>query len=425
MQLEPFLIDVGEPVLEDLQRRLALTRLADEPEGAGWDYGTSAACLRELVEHWRTAFDWREQERRLNALPQFRAVVDGVRVHFAHQPGRGPDPLPIVLVHGWPSGFPEMTKLVPLLADPAAHGGDAADAFHVVVPSLPGFGFSGPQRRGVGYAAAGAALYRIMTEGLGYDRFAVHGTGAGVYPLGWIAFEHPEAVVGYHTHDPALMPIASFEPPAPPPTDAELAARERSREWAAREGAYAGLHRTKPQSLGHALTDSPAGLASWLVEKHRTWSDCHGDVERRYTKDDLLTSCTMYWVTGTIASSLRAYYERVHADPVVPPGRRFDGVPTGVAMPRYEPNFPPRRVPRETVERAHDLRHWVDLPSGGHFASWEEPELVADSIRTFFRPLRPSAREAGARSGPARSAKSGEHVDTLPAPQPQLEAADG
>ena len=405
MQLEPFVIDVDEPVLEDLQRRLALTRLADEPDDAGWDYGTSASYLRELVEYWRTVFDWRQQEKRLNALPQFRAVVDGVQVHFAHRPGRngsGPDPLPILLVHGWPSGYLEMTKLAPLLSDPASHGADPADAFHVVVPSLPGFGFSGPQARGVGYAAAGAALYRIMTEGLGYDRFGVHGTGAGVYPLGWIAWAHPEAVVGYHTHDPSLMPIASFEPPAPPPSDAELAAQEQSREWAAREGAYAELHRTKPQSLGHALTDSPAGLASWLVEKHRTWSDCGGDVERRYSKDELLTSCTMYWVTSTIASSLRAYYERVHSDPVVPPGRRFDGVPTGVAMPRYEPSFPPRQVPRETVERAHDLRHWVDLPRGGHFASWEEPELVADSIRTFFRPRR----------------------GTVPA-QPQLEAADG
>lgn len=392
VRLEPFVIEVPEPVLEDLQRRLALTRLADQPDGADWEYGTSACYLHELIEHWRTMFDWREQERRLNALPQFLTTVAGVRVHLAHQPGRGPDPLPILLVHGWPSGYPEMTKLVPLLSDPAAHGGDPADAFHVVVPSLPGFGFSGPQARGVGYAAAGAALRRIMTEGLGYQRFAVHGTGAGVYPLGWIALEHPAAVVGYHTHDPALMPLPSFEPPAPPPTAAELEARERAHTWAAREGAYAELHRTKPQSLGHALTDSPAGLASWLVEKHRTWSDCHGDVERRYTKDELLTSCTLYWATGTIASSLRAYYERVHADPPVAPGRRFDGVPTGVAMPRHEPTFPPRRVPRETVERAHDLRHWVDLPRGGHFASWEEPELVADSIRAFFRTLRGSSQ---------------------------------
>ena len=192
--------------------------------------------------------------------------------------------------------------------------------------------------------------------------------------------------MGLATLEPEA-PRPSFDPPAPPPTEAELAFREYQRKWASQEGAYAELHRTKPQSLGHALTDSPAGLASWLVEKHRTWSDCDGDIERRYTKDELLTSCTIYWSTATIASSIRAYYERVHSDPPFAPGRRFE-VPTGVAMPRSMPGFPPRRVPRETVERSHDLRHWVDLPSGGHFASWEEPELVAGSIRTFFRDLR-------------------------------------
>jgi pimeloyl-ACP methyl ester carboxylesterase len=226
-----------------------------------------------------------------------------------------------------------------------------------------------------------------MADGLGYDRYGLHGTGLGAYVNGWMAFAQPEAVVGVHTHDPALMPLASFDPPAPPPTEAELAFAAYAREWSSAEGAYAQLHRTKPQSIGHALNDSPAGLASWLVEKHRSWSDCSGDLERRYTKDEILTSATIYWVTGTIASSLRAYYERVTADPPLEPGRRLP-VPTGVAMPRFEPAFPPRRAPREMIDRVHDVHHWVDLPSGGHFASWEEPDAVADSIRAFFRPLR-------------------------------------
>jgi pimeloyl-ACP methyl ester carboxylesterase len=388
LDVTPFRVGVDPADIEDLRGRLARTRLADEPEGAGWDYGTSRTYLAELVEHWHDRFDWSAAEERLNRLPQYVAEVDGVRIHFAHLRSGGEDRLPVLLVHGWPSGYLEMTKLAPLLADPTLDGGAPADAFDVVVPSLPGFGFSGPLRqRGFGYFKAAAALHRLLTEGLGYTRYGLHGTGLGAYVNGWMAFAHPGMVAGVHTHDPALMPTPSYEPPAPPPTDAELAFAEHARAWAAKEGAYAELHRTKPQSIGHALSDSPAGVASWLVEKHRTWSDCHGDVERRYTKDELCTSASIYWLTGTIASSLRAYYERVTADPPAEPGRRLP-VPTGVAMPRFEPNFPPRRAPRELVDRVHDVHHWVDLPSGGHFASWEEPSAVAASIRDFFRPLR-------------------------------------
>lgn len=388
LRIEPYRIDVAPAVIDDLRERLARSRLADEPPAAGWDYGTNREYLQSLIDYWRSDFDWFARQEVMNRVPQLLADLGGATVHLAHHraPSRGA--LPIVLAHGWPSGYPEMTKLAPLLADPAATGGDPADAFDVVVPSFPGYGFAGaPRQRGFGYARTAEGLHRVMTEGLGYERYAVHGTGAGVYVIGRMALDHPESVVGFHTHDPALMPVPSFEPPAPPPSDDELAFAEMSRQWASKEGAYAELQRTKPQSIGHALNDSPAGLASWLVEKHRTWSDCHGDIERRYTKDELLTGFTIYWATGTIASSMRAYYERVTADPPVPPGTRL-AVPTGVAMPRFEPNFPPRRAPRELVARTHDVRHWVDLPTGGHFASWEEPELVAESIRAFFRGLR-------------------------------------
>jgi len=389
IDIQPFRIDVDSGVLDDLRQRLERTRLADDPPGAEWEYGTNGAYLGELVEYWRTTFDWRAQEERLNAVPQFVAQVDGARIHFAHQRGAGPEPFPIMLTHGWPTGYPEMTKLIPLLADPAAHGGDKADAFDVIVPSFPGFHFSGPQpERGWGYYRTGMALHRLLTEGLGYTRFGLHGTGAGLYPNGWMTYEHPESVAGFHTHNPTLFPTPSFEPPNEPMTDEERDFFERSRTWGAEEIAYAELHRTKPQSIGHALMDSPAGLASWLVEKHRTWSDCGGDVERRYTKDELLTGFSMYWVTGTIASSMRAYYERVKADPPMTPGRRFDGVPSGICVHRDMAGFPSGKAPRHLVERIHDVGHWVDLPSGGHFASWEEPELVAASIRDFFRPLR-------------------------------------
>ena len=211
----------------------------------------------------------------------------------------------------------------------------------MIVPSLPGFGFSGaPAPPRLRLPQAAADLHRLLTEGLGYARYGVHGTGLGAYVNGWLAFEHPEPWSGCTPTTRCSCPRPPTSRPAPPPTDAELAFGEHARSWAAREGAYAELHRTKPQSIGHALNDSPAGLASWLVEKHRTWSDCHGDLEPRYTKDEILTSATTYWVTGTIASSLRAYYERVTADPVLEPGRRMP-VPTGVAMPRFEPTSRP------------------------------------------------------------------------------------
>ena len=394
VKISPFRVDVEQSILDDLKQRLGKVRFADDVDPGNWDYGTDAGYLRELVDYWREEFDWRAQERALNDTSQFIADIDGVRMHYAHERGESDNPVPIVLTHGWPSGYLEMTKLIPLLTHPSRHGGDAADAFDVIVPSLPGFGFSGPQPRGFGYYAAAQTIHRLMTDGLGYANYGLHSTGAGAFVNGWIALEHPSSIVGYHTHSPTLMPVASFDPPAPPASDEESTYQQRSAQWGAQEGAYALLHRTKPQTLSHALADSPAGLASWLVEKHRTWSDCDGDVEQRYTKDELLTSFTIYWVTNTIGSSIRAYYERVHNDPQVEPGRRFDGVPTGVAMPRK--GLPGAQTPRVTADRIHDVRHWVPLASGGHFASWEEPSLVANSLQTFFGALRGAGATDGA-----------------------------
>ncbi len=388
MRVVPYRVEVADTVLRDLRDRLARTRFGDEPAEAGWAYGTSLHYLRELVAYWRSEFDWRNEERSLNELPHHRADVDGLGIHFVHQPGAGPAPLPMVLVHGWPTGFPEMVKLIPLLSDPAHHGGSDADAFDVIVPSLPGYSFSdAPSAPGYGYRRAAEDLRRVVVEGLGHRRYGLHATGAGAYVTGWMALDHPDEVVGLHTHDPVLMPPPVFDPPEPPPSPAERAFLERSQRWAAAEGAYAQVHRTKPQSLGHTLADSPAGLASWLLDKFWAWSDCGGDLETRYSKDAFLTIATIHWATGRIASSLRAYYERVHADPPAAGSGRLQ-VPTGVATPPDNGNHPPRKAPREMVARTHDVRHWVDLPRGGHFVSWEEPELVADSIRAFFRALR-------------------------------------
>jgi pimeloyl-ACP methyl ester carboxylesterase len=376
MPVRPFRVHVDETVLDDLRDRLQRTRFVPGLDGAGWAYGTDLTYLEELVEYWRSEYDWRKREAELNELGHFVTESDGLVIHFAHHRAPNPGSIPLVLLHGWPTGFPEMTRLVSFLAG----------NYDLIVPSLPGYSFSGaPSEPGYGYRRAAHDLHKILTGPLGYQRYGLHSTGAGAFVAGWLALDHADAVVGYHTHDPGLMPPPSFEPPNPPASDAERAYLERSRSWSSQEGAYAEVQRTKPHSLAPALYDSPAGLAGWLLDKYRTWSDCDGDLEKRWPKDDLLTLITLHWVTGDIGSSMRAYYERIHHD-YVKPGSRLS-VPTGVAMPREDPRFPPRRAPEELVRRTHDLRHWVDLPRGGHFASWEEPELVAASIRTFFEPL--------------------------------------
>jgi pimeloyl-ACP methyl ester carboxylesterase len=379
--IQPFRIDVADAALEDLRQRIARTRWPDEVSGSGWDYGTNRHYLRELLAYWRDEFDWREQERKLNAFSHFLTDVDGLTLHYFREPGRGPQPMPILLVHGWPSTFFEMTKLAPLLADPAAHGGDPADAFDVVVPSLPGCGFSEkPHAAGMHKTRMAELLAKLMTDTLGYARFAARGgdVGAGVVAL--MGLDYPERIIGIHVSDvvrPYLGPGARHF------TDAERTFFEEERLWMEKEGAYDHLQATKPQTLGYGLNDSPAGLAAWLVEKYRSWSDCGGDVERRFTKDEILTQLTLYWVTETINSANRLYYERDRHP-------RAFGAEDRVRVPTAVTIFPGDidRPPREWGERVYDVRRWTVMPRGGHFAALEEPELLAQDIREFFRPLR-------------------------------------
>jgi len=379
--IAPFRIEVPDAVLRDLRERIARTRWPDEISGSGWDYGTNLAYLRELLDYWRDRFDWRAQERKLNDLSQFRADVDGLDLHFVHARGGGPDPMPLLMLHGWPSTFYEMTKVLPMLADPAAHGGDPGDSFDVVVPSLPGCGFSErPREPGMHKTRMAELFSKLMTDVLGYERFAARGgdVGAGVVSL--LALDHPERVIGIHVSDvyrPYLGPGARYF------TDAERTFFDEERTWMEREGAYDHLQATKPQTLGYGLNDSPAGLAAWIVEKYRSWSDCGGDVERRFTKDEILTQLTIYWVTETINSANRLYFERDRSPRRLESGDRVN-VPTAVAI------FPGDidRPPREWGERVYDVRRWTEMPRGGHFAALEEPGLLARDIREFFRPLR-------------------------------------
>lgn len=381
MRVEPFTIHIPDDDIADLRTRLARTRWPDETENAGWDYGTNLAYLRSLVEYWRNEFDWRAFEQRLNAFHHFQADIDGHRIHFIREPGKGPKPIPLVITHGWPSTIAEMIDAIGPLADPGSYGGDPADAFDVVVPSMPGFGFSERWiKRG---PAPTHDLWVKLMRGLGFDRFAAQGGDIGADVTISMARFHPERLIAMHLSSD--LPVPTPRPPAHELAPEERDFLDRFDRWEKNEGAYGHQQRTRPQTLAYGLNDSPAGLAAWIVEKYRAWSDCGGDVERSFTKDQLLGNVSIYWFTQTVASSVRNYFERAH-DPKdsIRLGDKV-GVPLGVAM------FPGEHdliVPRSFAERIFDVRRWTDMPRGGHFAALEEPELFVEDVRAFFRAFR-------------------------------------
>ena len=383
MDVQPFRIHIPDAVLEDLQERLARTRWPDEIPGSGWDYGSNLSYVKELVEYWQTGFDWRAQEEALNAFSHHRTTVDGIGIHFIHERGKGPNPLPLIITHGWPGSFSEIVKVIPLLTDPAGHGGDPGDSFDVVVPSMPGYGFSDrPTERGMNAGRMAELWLKLMTEGLGYPRFGAQGGDWGALVTTRLGYAYPEQVMGIHlnmvggtTRDPG--------PGDPELTDAERVYQEERDRWAQAEQGYVHIQRTKPQTLAYGLSDSPVGLAAWIMEKFRTWSDCDGDVERRFTKDELLTNITIYWATETINSACRLYYENYQSSFTIRRDER-EQAPCAVAF------FPKEisRPPREWVERAQNVQRWTVMPRGGHFAAMEEPELLTEDLRAFFRPMR-------------------------------------
>ncbi|WP_236048425.1 epoxide hydrolase family protein [Paractinoplanes ovalisporus] len=363
--------------LEDLRARLRATRWPDSPEEVGWEMGADVDYLRELVAYWADGFDWRKQE---SALDRF----DHVRhngIHAVHQRGHGPAPLPLILCHGWPDSFWRYTKVIPLLADPGAHGGDPADAFDVVVPDMPGYGYSERPAQPLNSIDV-ANLWAALMSDLGHRHFAAAGGDIGSHVARYLALDHPERVVAVHRTD-AGIPIFTGDP-------ATLTAEEGdflrgAAAWGAREGAYGMMHRTKPQTAAVGLNDSPAGLAAWIVEKMRAWSDCGGDIERRFTRDEILTNLTIYWLTGTIGSSMRMY--RANAN--IPPAqleRRVE-VPSGFMI------FPADlvRPPRAWLDRTANTVRVTEAAAGGHFAAFEEPEAYAAELREFFRPYRTGA----------------------------------
>ena len=389
MNIQPFTIAVPQTTLDDLHERLARTRWPDEAENTGWNYGTNLSYLQELVNYWQHSYDWRAQEAKLNQFAQIRAQLDGQHIHFIHMRGKGPNPTPILLLHGWPDSFYRFHKIVPLLTDPASYGGNPEDSFDVIVPSLPGFGFSDRPNFSGGMKSlrAASSLSKLMTEGLGYQRYAVGGGDIGGRVARLLALAHSEQVLGIHLTDIGFPGEITFPPEVPNPSPAEGRFLGSVGMWFFQEGAYAALQTTKPQTISYALSDSPVGLAGWFVEKFRAWSDCDGEIEKSYTKDELLTNTMIYWVTGTISSSARLYLEDAfQSAPQLSVGQYIE-VPAGVATFPKDLTYPPR----ELGERFLRVARWTEMPRGGHFAALEEPELLAEDIRTFFRPLR-SAR---------------------------------
>jgi pimeloyl-ACP methyl ester carboxylesterase len=382
---EPFTLRVPDEAVADLRERLARTRFPDQAPGPSWAYGTDVAYLRELVDHWRDGFDWRAQETRLNAVPQFKVPLHGIALHYLHVPGRGPDPLPLLLLHGWPGSVLEFLELIPLLADPASHGGDPADAFTVVAPSLPGFGLSfAPGQERFSVEAMADCLAELMTRVLGYRRFGAQGGDWGSFVASRLGYAHPEHVVGIHLN---LLPLRRDPAIVADPMPEERRYLGELAAWLKEEAGYQWIQGTRPQTLAFALTDSPAGLAAWIVEKFRAWSDCGGDVESVFTKDQLLANISLYWFTGAIGSSFWPYYARLHGPWPIPEGATV-GVPTGYCEFPREILRPPRSLAARTFT---DLRRWAVMERGGHFAAMEQPEALAREVRGFFRPLRGSS----------------------------------
>jgi pimeloyl-ACP methyl ester carboxylesterase len=339
--------------------------------------------MKRFVDYWLDEYDWRAHEMRLNAFPQFVAQIDDHRIHFIHQVGAGPAPIPLVLTHGWPGSVVEMLKIIPLLTDPAAHGGDPADSFTVVAPSIPGYGFSSrPSRRGTNIFVVADLWAKLMT-GLNYPRFGVQGGDWGSWISAATALRHPHRIVGLHLNYLSTRFRPAIGPNDPPLSSEEEEYLARVAKWADAEGAYFAIQATKPLTLSYALTDSPTGLAAWHVEKFRSWSDCRAEPDEALTKDEMITDIMLYWLTGTAHSALRFYSESREHPFHLATGERISP-PCGIVHLPKELPMPPR----SWAERALNVVHWSSLPRGGHFAAWEQPQLLAQDIRNFFRPLR-------------------------------------
>lgn len=380
MDLTPFRVETPDDDLDDLRRRVAATRWPDQIPGSGWDYGTDGEYLKELCAYWASKFDWRRVEDDLNQWPQFLTTIDGQRIHFIHARSPEPGATPLLLVHGWPGSVLEFMKIIRPLTDPVAHGGSAEDAFHVVCPSLPGYGWSGPTREQGWETSRMAAAFVELMKGLGYSRFAAQGGDWGSGIAVRLASDFPDNMIGIHVN---MVMTSGPRPEDGEPTAEETELLAETTRYSPAEEGYIAIQSTKPQTIAYALNDSPAGLASWIVEKLRKWTDCDGDVESVLSRDEILAGVTAYWLTQTAGSSARLYYEAFKAMTSPPLATRIE-VPVGCAI------FPRElyQASRRWAERHYNVQRWTRMSRGGHFAAMEQPDALVGEIRAFFRQLR-------------------------------------
>lgn len=354
-------------------QKLQLLRWPDEVQHAGWEYGTNLSYMQELTAYWQRQYNWRQQEAALNRFPHFKTNIDGKDIHFIYARGKGAHPVPIIITHGWPGSFYELLKIVPLLTQ------DTDLCFDVIIPSIPGFGFSTrPQEPGWTLEKTAHLWHKLMTAVLGYSRYAASGTDFGSGITRYLALHYPQQLIGIYL---SYVGFPDFNADQDNLTAAEQAYLKERQQWMMREGGYAMIQSTKPQTLSYALNDSPPGLAAWLIEKFQSLSDCNGNIETRFTKDELLTNIMIYWVTQTIPSSIRTYYENARIPPPLKKGERIE-VPAGISL------FKGNKPPIEWVQRSLNVQHWTDMPRGGHFAAMEEPELLAADMQLFFQAIK-------------------------------------
>jgi pimeloyl-ACP methyl ester carboxylesterase len=381
--IRPFRIDIPQADLDDLRERLARTRWPDELPGVGWSRGVPLAYLQELAEYWCTAYDWRAWEARLNAFPQFTTTIDGATIHFLHVRSPEPRALPLILTHGWPGSIVEFLEVIGPLADPRAHGGDPADAFDVVVPSLPGYGFSGPTYDSGWTTARVAMAWAELMRRLGYQRYGAQGGDWGAFVSPELGRIDPDHVVGVHVNAATIgfIPFGPVEPDELASfSDAEKLRLDRLNRFLADGNGYFQIQATRPQTLAYALTDSPVGQLAWIVEKFKEWSYPSAELpEQAIARDRILTDVMLYWLTGTAGSSARTYYENMHASSW---GQQPGTTPTGVAV------FAEDVAIRRFAERGNNIVHWSEFERGGHFAALEAPDLLVADVRDFFRTVR-------------------------------------
>src|SRR6201998_451172 len=380
MAPQPFVLRISEPEITDLKTRLGLARFPDAAPGEPWAYGSSVDYVRELVGYWKDVFDWREQEAALNRFSQFKVPLHDIDVHYLHVGGVGPHPYPLLLMHGWPGSVFEFLDIIPRLTDPARFGGNPAYALTVIAPSLPGYGLSlKPGQKRFILQDIAACLHDLMTEILGFRKFAVQGGdwGAGIASL--IGQRYPSSVCGIHLN----LLFAPRDQIAGQASPEETRYSQRLAHWLKEETGYQQIQGTKPQTLAFALTDSPAGLAAWMVEKFRSWSDCDGIPENAVGRDRMLANIALYWFTAPIVSSFWPYYGRLHSSAwPISPAQPVE-VPTGYAAFPKEIIVPPRSVAEKTYTK---IQRWTRMSKGGHFAAMEQPAALAEEIRQFFRP---------------------------------------